>query len=40
MDPSPEPRRLAVRILIWIGWLVAALLLGWFFWAFFLNIPS
>jgi hypothetical protein len=40
MDERSNRRSLAARILIWIGWIVAAVVLGWFFWAFFLHIPS
>jgi hypothetical protein len=40
MDASPEPKRRAARAFAWIGCIAFAILLGWFFWAFFLNIPS
>jgi TRAP-type C4-dicarboxylate transport system permease small subunit len=40
MDVSPEPKRRAARAFAWIGCIAFAILLGWFFWAFFLNIPS
>jgi type VI protein secretion system component VasF len=38
--PSDRSRHLVARTFVWIAWIVAALLLFWFFWAFFLHIPS
>jgi hypothetical protein len=38
--PSERSRDLAYRTFVWIGWIVAALLLGLGTWFFFIRSPS
>ena len=38
--PSERSRDLAARALVWIGWIVAAIVLGLGTWFFFIRPPS
>jgi hypothetical protein len=38
--PSERSRDLAYRTVVWIGWVIAALLLGFGTWFFFIRAPS